>query len=144
MHEQRGSFQGIDTCDITDFGKFSFCSLLLDESESRSIANRPDINSLLDNLKNDGLLTSETVDGIRKRSRNNCPSDEVMEKCLEGSTYVGLEDSMQMQHEIVEGNFIEVTINDDTSSDIQVIITKRNWEKTMNPQSGNIKNHHQV
>ena len=50
MHEQQGSFQGIDTCDVTDFGDFSFCSVILDESESRSIMNRPDINSLLDNL----------------------------------------------------------------------------------------------
>ena len=28
MHEQRGSFQGIDTCDVTDFGDFRFCSVL--------------------------------------------------------------------------------------------------------------------
>ena len=56
MHEQRGSFQGIDTCDVTDFGDFSFTSILLDESESRSIMNRPDINSLLDSLEKDGYI----------------------------------------------------------------------------------------
>ena len=64
MHEQRGSFQGIDTCDITDFGNFSYCSYLLDESESRSIMNRPDINSILDNLENDGFMESVIVKGL--------------------------------------------------------------------------------
>ena len=34
MHEQRGSFQGVDTCDVTDIGDFSFTSVFLDESES--------------------------------------------------------------------------------------------------------------
>ena len=81
MHEQRGSFQGIDTCDVTDFGDFSFCSVLLDESESRSIINRPDINSLLDNLEQDGLMTSVTVEGLRERALNNCPSGVVLDKC---------------------------------------------------------------
>lgn len=87
IHEQRGSFQGIDTCDITDFGNFSLCYLLLDESESRSIMNRPDINCLLDNLEHYGLMTTVTVEGLRERAIKNCPSDDVLEKCLEGSTY---------------------------------------------------------
>ena len=47
MHEQRGFFQGIDTCNVTNFGDFSFNSVLLEESESVSIANRPNVNSLL-------------------------------------------------------------------------------------------------
>ena len=54
MHEQRGSFQGIDTCDVVMFGNFSFPSMLLDQSESRSIQYRPDINALLDTLQKDG------------------------------------------------------------------------------------------
>ena len=32
IHEQRVSFQGIDTCDVTIFGQFNYCSVLLDES----------------------------------------------------------------------------------------------------------------
>ena len=50
MHGQRGSFQGVDTCSATTFRDFSYCSFLLNESESRSIKYRADINSLLDNL----------------------------------------------------------------------------------------------
>ena len=50
MNEQRGSFSGIDTCSITNVGKFDFTSILLGESEARSIICRPDINALLNNL----------------------------------------------------------------------------------------------
>ena len=64
MHEQRGSFQGVDTCDVTDFGDFSFTSVLLDESESRSVKNRPYINSLLNHYEKDGYMGSFTVNGI--------------------------------------------------------------------------------
>ena len=56
MCEQQGSYQGVDTCDVIDFGDFGFISILLDESESRSIKFRPDINSLLDFLEKLGLL----------------------------------------------------------------------------------------
>ena len=49
MIAQNGSFQGIDTCDVTDFGKFNLRSRLLNESESRTIHSRPDINALLHN-----------------------------------------------------------------------------------------------
>ena len=47
MHEQRGTFNGIDTCSITNFGNFDCCSYLRHESECRSIKFRPDINPLL-------------------------------------------------------------------------------------------------
>ena len=47
MHEQRGSFQGVDTCNVTKFGNFNHNSYLLHESELLDIANRPDIISLL-------------------------------------------------------------------------------------------------
>ena len=37
IHEQQGFFQGVDTCDLRKYGDFSFCSILLDESETRTI-----------------------------------------------------------------------------------------------------------
>ena len=61
MHEQRGSFQGIDTCDVVMFGNFSFPSMLLDQSESRSIKYRPDINALIDTLQKDGHMSKEMM-----------------------------------------------------------------------------------
>ena len=50
MHEQRGTFNGIDTCSITNCGQFDFTSRLLHESECKSIMFRPDINGLLSQL----------------------------------------------------------------------------------------------
>ena len=37
IHEQRGTFNGIDTYNITSYRQFDFCSKLLSDSESRSI-----------------------------------------------------------------------------------------------------------
>ena len=37
MVEQRVSFQGIDTCDVVDIGRFDVISVFLSESESMSI-----------------------------------------------------------------------------------------------------------
>ena len=106
MDEQRGSFQGIYTCTVTNFGDFSFCSRFLDESESRSIKNRPDINFQLDSLEKEGYMAESTVDGLRKRAMEVCPSDDVLKMCLHGATYVELEDAMQMQYEIGEDKCI--------------------------------------
>ena len=57
MYDQGGSFQGIDTCNLRKYGNFSFCSILLDESESRTIAYFPDINALLTKLKKENILS---------------------------------------------------------------------------------------
>ena len=56
MHEQRGSFQGINTCNVTTFGDFSKTSILLDESKSRSITYRRDDNMLLSQLEKDSVI----------------------------------------------------------------------------------------
>ena len=46
----RGSFQGISTCNVQEYGHFNTNSVFLDQSESYSIANRLDINSPIDQL----------------------------------------------------------------------------------------------
>ena len=44
LFKQSGSFNGIDTCSATMFGRFDLpVSLLLNESEGRSLQNRPDL-----------------------------------------------------------------------------------------------------
>ena len=50
MHEQRGSFNGIDTFNVSSFRKFYFNSKLLNDFEGKENFNRPDINSLLNQL----------------------------------------------------------------------------------------------
>ena len=62
MHQQRGSFQGIDTCDIQMFGRFDFTSRLLDQSESLSISNHVDINALLEAHCRDGIISKLSVE----------------------------------------------------------------------------------
>ena len=67
MSKQRGSFQGIETCSIKKFGDFSFTSVLLDESESRSTAMRPDINDLLSELQREIYLSTDAVNAMCAR-----------------------------------------------------------------------------
>ena len=50
MFYQGGSFNGIDTCSMTNFVKFGFDSPLLNEAEARSIVNRPEINECINQL----------------------------------------------------------------------------------------------
>ena len=106
MHEKRGSFQVVDSVDVHDFGNFGYCSVLMDQSESISVKYCPDINPLLDYLDKDGYLGSNTVQAIRDRVMIRGSSDDGIEKYVEGATYVGLEDSIHMQHEIGEDNGI--------------------------------------
>ena len=46
MYEQQGSFQGVDTCNVTKYRNFNHKLYLLHESELLYIANCPDIISL--------------------------------------------------------------------------------------------------
>ena len=127
VQEQRGTFQGIDTCNVTNFRDFSYCSRLLDESDSRSIKNRPDINVLLGNLEKEGVISARQVSDMRKRAMEACPSDEVRNKCLSGATYVTLEDSLVIQQEIGLDKSIKVTCDQDNLITPVVLNTKRNW-----------------
>ena len=45
INKQRGIFNAIDTCSITQFRNFKITSFLFQENESRSICGRPDINA---------------------------------------------------------------------------------------------------
>ena len=62
MYEQRRSFNSIDICNISSYQKFNFNSKLLSNFESISIINRPDINSLLNQLAEEHHLIKVTID----------------------------------------------------------------------------------
>ena len=87
MHEQRGTFNGIDTCSVTTFHNFALTSNLLRENEHRSIVNRPDINNLLDKLCVEKKLPSTFVQNIRENARNEC-RDIDFQYYMSGATYV--------------------------------------------------------
>ena len=59
MQEQRGNFNGIDTCSVTQNRNFNLLSYLLEEYESRSIRCRPDINALLDQFVREMRLLNQ-------------------------------------------------------------------------------------
>ena len=101
MHEQRGSFNGIDTCNLASFGNFDYCSKLLHDSESRSIGNRPDINALLNKLCDENKITVKYANSMRQSAKDM--GEEIdFEKYIYGSTYVPLEAAMILQREINE------------------------------------------
>ena len=80
MHKQKGSFHGIDTCNVTNFGNFNFTTILLDENESRWIVCRPDINILIMNLQKENIITKFTAEGLRNRTKKAYPSRNFFKK----------------------------------------------------------------
>ena len=95
MHEQRGTFNGIDTCNITNYGRFDFCSKITHDNECRSIGNRPDINSLLNKLCNEKKITEEIANSMRESSKAYCDRID-FDTLVSSSTYVPLEAAMML------------------------------------------------
>ena len=60
MVEQRGSFQGIDTFEVTAFKDFGFGSAILDDSESRILSYRPDIRAMLSTYVENGIISQQS------------------------------------------------------------------------------------
>ena len=107
MHEQRGSFNGIDTCNLTTFRRFDFCSRLTSDAQARSIHMRPDINALLTQLCRDNVISPITVTSMRDHATDQC-QHMTFDKLINASTYVPLLAAMTLQREI-NGVYINVT-----------------------------------
>ena len=87
MHKQRGTFCGIDTYSLTNFGKHDFTSFLLSQTESNTIANRPNINSLLSQLVHEKQLSSCIVNAKKEEAKvQNVGVD--FDSSINGATYV--------------------------------------------------------
>ena len=69
IQKQRETFCGIDTCNLINFCAHDFSSFLLSQTESYTIAYRPDINSLLSQLVHDKQLTSCVVNAKREQEK---------------------------------------------------------------------------
>ena len=50
-----------------------------------------------------------------------------MERCLYGSTYVDIDDSMQLQYEVGKGNGIIITLDRNNHRLSSIINTRRSW-----------------
>ena len=126
--EQRGSFNGIDTCNITNFGDFSYCSKLMDESESRAIAHRPDINALLSNHLKSHILSKEAVKNMRDSAKSKFPNNDVLIEYWQGATYIPFDDAIELQRQIGEMELTEVIVDHIVDDETQKkILIKVNW-----------------
>lgn len=101
MHEQRGTFNGVDTCNLTTYRQFGFRSKLLSDSESRSIIHRPDINSLLSQMVEEGDMSQFICDSKRKLAEATWGKTDV-EKYYRGSTYVPFRAAISMQRDTLD------------------------------------------
>ena len=110
MHEQRGSFNGIDTCNVTSYHKFDFRSKLLRDSEARYIMNRPNINALLSQMVNDKRI-SQILATDKRNYAELVAEDFDYQPYYYGSTYVPIESAMEMKKELINSS-IQVTIDD--------------------------------
>ena len=90
MHEQRGTFNGIDTCNITSYRNFYIRSELLTDAESRFIINRPDINALLSQMVEEGSMSKFIANSNKVHAYIKYGSFDFGSYCS-GATYVPLE-----------------------------------------------------
>ena len=84
MHEQIGSFQGVNTCDVCSADSFSLPSMIHGKSEWRTIINRPDINAYLDKMNGNGFLTKDSVEARLQRARVVYPDIKTLESYYNG------------------------------------------------------------
>ena len=92
-----------------------------------TIKYRLDINSLLNELERKGRISKITVNGLRRRSVEAAPSIDAIAKCLDGATYISLDDAMIMQRELTKDNEVHIVIDDRVDKDPITIDALANW-----------------
>ena len=110
MHEQRGTFHGIDTCNVTSYRNFNFRSTLLSNAESRSIINRPDINTLLNQMIEENAMTTFIANDKRNLAQKSFGNFD-FQPYYYGATYVPLEYTILMKRDLIDSS-IQVTVDD--------------------------------
>ena len=111
MVEQRFSWNGPDTINISSVGKTNHNSLLLYQAEARSIANRSDMKSLLKRSVDDGKMSNFHANGIEEYSEYYSRNKDY-EKYKFGATYVPFEIALGLKKE-ARNHECFVTIDDD-------------------------------
>ena len=138
MHEQKGSFSGIDTCSCTTLNDFSINSHLLTINESRSISHRPDITALLNRLVSEKKLSKFTALGKLAYARNTSPAMDFGSKYLYGATYVPFNVIMCLHNDTTNGIEINCYLDDrrNERGPVRVIKCKRPWNVFSFPCQG--------
>lgn len=108
MHEQRGTFNGLDTCSVTNYGKFDSSSILLQQVQDLSLYGRPDLNAHLSVLVTEKAVSQYTAKNIRENSKATMENLCLVKYC-KGSTFVPQDIAIDLKSEnlIEEANFIE-------------------------------------
>ena len=114
MHEQRGNFNGIDTCSVTQFRNFKLISYLLQENESRSLIGRPDINALLDKFVKEKIMSHQFANNYRDTAKLQTSNIDFNDLCY-GATFVPSKQAIEMQQ--IE-NFVSVKWDDISNENI--------------------------
>ena len=133
MHFQKGCFNGIDTCNITSHHRFDLLSLFLNESEARSILQRPDINALMNQLAKEGTISDFIAESYRSNAFETCEGINFKSLTF-GATYVPFEAAMKMQQEI-NGNPNCLMIWDDRGYDLPEMVhtCRKSWPSIIYP-----------
>ena len=123
MVEQRSSWKGPDSINVSSVGKTDHGSILVQEAEARSYANRTDMKNLIQRLIDDGKMSIDHAEGIEEFS--NFFSTKVnYEKYKSGSNYVPAEIAMSMKEE--EKNREVSGIIDDDQDDLGNLLPEYN------------------
>ena len=131
MHEQRGTFDGIYTCNITSYSNFNIRSELFTDAESRSIINRPDINALLSQMVEEGSMPKFIANSKQFHARIKYDSFDFDSYCS-CATYVPLEGALIMQREI--SNSVVTTHDDEIENNSPAVAMYRKcWPSMLYP-----------
>ena len=114
MVEQRSSWKGPDSINISSVGKMDHNSILVQEAEARSYSNRTDMKNLIQRLIDDKKMTNDHAEGIEEFSqlfsmKVNYDHYKV------GSNYVPAEIAMAMKEEKNNREIIGI-VDDDMDS----------------------------
>lgn len=123
MHEMRGSFLGLDTMSLSDYGRHDFISVIAKNDEVMSYCGRSDIRGLVRRHAATGVIPPwlaghYETDAAIERELNFSRDGDVLPlspfgKCLKGSTFVSYVDSIQLQQSMDSVDIDNTVIFDD-------------------------------
>ena len=127
MHEIRGSYRGLDTCDVQGYGKFGKKSYLNESNECLALYGREDTKCLLNQNGEDGKWPMDLVKYLM--SQSNVIGEkykEEMEESLMGSTYVSLRQCLNI-NKMMKYQWQTRDINENESGEIEETIFSPSW-----------------
>ena len=123
IHEQRGNFNGIDTYSITQFRNFKITYFLLQENESRSICDRPDINTLLDHFGKENLIPFEYGINNRNIAKSQTQTIDLNDLCYNAKYISAKKDILIQQTDDIVPVVCDGSLNEEENETVNIIHT---------------------